>query len=71
MMENIMNKRKFICIAGETIIATGITAYLLIERFLKGEAALKTSNQENKSITSIHSNFTRFSHYKFTIDRST
>jgi hypothetical protein len=44
-----MNKRKFIGIAGGTIIATGITAYLLSDRsdFVRADVEPITDNNKN------------------------
>jgi hypothetical protein len=48
MIGNIMNKRKFIGIAGGTIIATGITAYLLSDRsnFVRADVEPITNNNK-------------------------
>ena len=45
-----MNKRKFIGIAGGTIIATGITAYLLSDRSNFVRADLKQVDDNNKTL---------------------
>ncbi len=45
-----MNKRKFIGIAGGTIIATGITAYLLSDRRNLSRADLKPTTDNNKTL---------------------
>jgi hypothetical protein len=50
MIENIMNKRKFIGITGGTIIATGITAYLLSDRTNLVRADLETTIDNNKTL---------------------
>ena len=45
-----MNKRKFIGIAGGTIIATGITAYLLSDRSNLVRADLEPTTDNNKTL---------------------
>jgi hypothetical protein len=50
MIRNIMNKRKFIGIAGGSIIATGITAYLLSDRSNLVRADLEPKIDNNKTL---------------------
>jgi hypothetical protein len=45
-----MNKRKFISIAGGTIITAGITAYLLSDRSNLVRAELKPITDNNKTL---------------------